>query len=614
MKSPVLLVLIIVMTAHLSAQAPVGDCLGAIPICQEMYEETESPLGSGDMLEINGEFNCMQTEQNTVWYTFTVNQSGDFGFLLTPNDPLDDYDWALFNITNANCEDLYNDPDLIVSCNAAGGSGCLGLTGANGDTFFDNQGFNCGVDPPNTFEGFSPFNALVPVEEGNTYVLVVANWSNSPDGYVIDFGLSSDIGIFDNEDPEIATLQLPEDCADNEIELFFSEFIQCASIDASNFQLNGPGGPYDLTLSSVNCDAGGNFAKEFLLTIDPPLPESGDFSLVLTVDGSTEVLDLCDNPAASATFSFSSDELTVPVDLGPDLTLCEGETVLLDASYPGATYVWQDGSIHDVFEVHEAGVYSVTITSTCGEAVDLVEVFYVDEMPVVSLSNDTILCPGNTLLLDATNPGASYSWQDGSTQPTYLVGASGVYAVTATNACGQAEDATEVLFQDSIIFQIGKDTFLCPGEQLVLDVSSPIADQYQWADGITDPDRIIATEGVYTVTVSNECQELTQSITVLPCESCSVYVPNAFSPNSDGINDTFQPFSNCELSEMNFQVFDRWGGLLFETNSIDTGWDGLARSKKLDAGIYIWVLEYTVLENGQTRSVQLSGDILLIRG
>ena len=112
-------------------------------------------------------------------------------------------------------------------------------------------------------------------------MLVVANWSNSPDGYVIDFGLSSDIGIFDNEDPEIATLQLPEDCADNEIELIFSEFVQCGSIDASNFQLSGTGGPYDLSLSSVNCDAGGNFAKEFLLSIDPPLPETGDFSLVL---------------------------------------------------------------------------------------------------------------------------------------------------------------------------------------------------------------------------------------------------------------------------------------------------------------------------------------------
>ncbi|MDV7393754.1 hypothetical protein RZS08_20420, partial [Arthrospira platensis SPKY1] len=107
-------------------------------------------------------------------------QSGNFGFLITPNDPNDDYDWSLFNITTASCEDIYDDPSLVVSCNAAGGGTCNGNTGATGATSYNNQGGGCGANPPSQNAGFSPFNALIPVTFGNTYALMVSNWTGSP--------------------------------------------------------------------------------------------------------------------------------------------------------------------------------------------------------------------------------------------------------------------------------------------------------------------------------------------------------------------------------------------------------------------------------------------------
>jgi hypothetical protein len=130
-------------TSFLSGQiVPTNqDCLGAIPVCQQIYIENQSPSGDGNYNnEINTAISCTAGELNSIWYRFTVNQDGDFGFLITPNDPDDDYDWTLFDITNADCGDIASAPSLVVSCNAAGGVGCHGPTGADGSTTWSVQG------------------------------------------------------------------------------------------------------------------------------------------------------------------------------------------------------------------------------------------------------------------------------------------------------------------------------------------------------------------------------------------------------------------------------------------------------------------------------------------
>ncbi len=199
-----LLTLFSIGVSNALAQNPtIQDCLGAIPICQQIYVENASPTGSGNFPnEINTSINCTAGELNSIWYTFTVNQSGNFGFLLTPMNITDDYDWSLFNITNASCGDIDNNQSLMVSCNAAGGGTCNGLTGATGGTTYNVQGAGCNANPPSQTMGFSAFNSLIPVIVGNTYVLMVSNWTGSPNGYTIDFGLTS-VGVFGANNPPI---------------------------------------------------------------------------------------------------------------------------------------------------------------------------------------------------------------------------------------------------------------------------------------------------------------------------------------------------------------------------------------------------------------------------
>lgn len=89
-----------------------------------------------------------------------------------------------------------------------------------------------------------------------------------------------------------------------------------------------------------------------------------------------------------------------------------------------------------------------------------------------------------------------------------------------------------------------------------------------------------------------------------------IYIPNAFSPNNDGFNDEFKPYGKDVLLKK-LKIFDRWGGLLFETNQPELGWDGTRAGQPAIAGVYVYLLEYVDAFNGQKELE--SGEVHLIR-
>lgn len=110
------------------------DCLGAIPVCRELYIQNNSYSGTGNYPnEINGASSCLTTgEVNDVWYRFNVTTSGVLSFTIIPNDPSDDYDWAVFNLSNNECDEIFFNPSLQISCNYEANTGNGGITGPNG--------------------------------------------------------------------------------------------------------------------------------------------------------------------------------------------------------------------------------------------------------------------------------------------------------------------------------------------------------------------------------------------------------------------------------------------------------------------------------------------------
>ena len=759
MKRSLLLSLFCVLfsLSYLHGQIPtVQDCLGAIPVCQEMYSEMNSPSGDGNFNnEINTSISCTAGELNSIWYTFTVNEAGFLGFVITPNDPNDDYDWALFNITGRECSDIRNTASMQVSCNAAGGLGCNGPTGANGGSNFNVQGAGCNAPFPDQFTGQSTFNVRIPMVPGNTYALMVSNWSQSPNGYTIDFSSSTGLGIIDQTRPSVEGIRVPDECNENQIEISFSENIQCATFTNMNYQLTGPGGPYSLIPINNICSEGGEYEKDFTFEIDPPISELGTFTFELITDEATQILDLCGNPSTAFSFHFEVDfALSNSAELGPDTSLvCEGEILTLDVTIPFGTYQWQDGSTGPTFDVSTSGVYAVTATNDCGVVTDQIEIIYQMDVPQIELGADQLLCPGETVALDASSdlashlwqdgstdpifrvtapglytvevtnacgtvtdevnidyvspiqlelgpdqvlctgeqvdidvtnedvisyqwqdgstsplrtittdglysitittpceeqtdqiqvtfisepilslgndtilcvadapltydltiPGAAYTWQDGSTASIYEVGSTGTYAVTVTTACNVFTSSATVTVIDSIQQTLIQDTFLCPGQRLVLDARTPVFAEYLWSGGTTEPTLAVTEAGQYQVLVFNDCEERTFTADVRECERCEFYGPSAFSPNNDGVNDEFRPLTGCEILEYNLQIFDRWGNLLFETTDPDLSWNGMLNGQLLSTGVYVWWLDYTVRENGQPESKIVTGDVAIVK-
>ena len=95
------------------------------------------------------------------------------------------------------------------------------------------------------------------------------------------------------------------------------------------------------------------------------------------------------------------------------------------------------------------------------------------------------------------------------------------------------------------------------------------------------------------------------------CEAlCQIFVPNAFTPNDDDANDTFRPLSGCELETYSFEIYSRWGELMFETNDFNESWDGIYRGKPVSSDVYAWVMTYSF--TGQ-ESETIVGDISVIR-
>lgn len=91
---------------------------------------------------------------------------------------------------------------------------------------------------------------------------------------------------------------------------------------------------------------------------------------------------------------------------------------------------------------------------------------------------------------------------------------------------------------------------------------------------------------------------------------CELFVPNAFSPNSDGVNDDFSPFSSCFFEQYQLSIFDRWGQLVFKTSNAEDAWDGKFKAQPCEPGVYVYVLN---IRFSPEESRELSGSLTLVR-
>lgn len=322
-------------------------------------------------------------------------------------------------------------------------------------------------------------------------------------------------------------------------------------------------------------------------------------------DGSTDsTLDVMSNGIyqVSVTNSYAcSDADTVVVlfssqslDMGADINRCAEDTVQI-AVPPGFNNImWSNGQSAQAIQGLLTGIYYITAADTLGcPHVDSIEVTTVDA-PSINLGNDTFYCSDESIVIGIpSSPNQRYEWSIGDTTSMIRVSTADSYTLTITNDAGcQSTDSIDVQASNKPVPHLGPDTIVCDEENYVLSTGID-ADQHFWQGNIGEPSFTISRSGTYYVEVVNSCGSGfdTVSIDLITCD-CGIYVPNAFSPNGDGINDLFNGYSDCALQSYSLQVFNRWGGLVFSSNRPETGWDGTADEKKCLTGVYAYILSY----------------------
>ncbi len=182
------------------------------------------------------------------------------------------------------------------------------------------------------------------------------------------------------------------------------------------------------------------------------------------------------------------------VSIGPDLTVCDTATILLDPGVAGASYLWSTNATTQTISVASSGSYWVQVSSGSCVLRDTM-LAIVNALPQINLGTDTTLCPTQTILLNASNSGATYLWSDGSTAQTLNAIQSGTYWVQASNGLCIDRDSIDVNF--SVPLSSSADTTLCSGQNFTIQSNG--VGVLTWSDGSTGTTLSVNTNGIYWV-------------------------------------------------------------------------------------------------------------------
>ncbi|MGL4598003.1 MAG: gliding motility-associated C-terminal domain-containing protein, partial [Bacteroidia bacterium] len=280
----------------------------------------------------------------------------------------------------------------------------------------------------------------------------------------------------------------------------------------------------------------------------------------------------------------------LPPQIGNDTLVCEGQNVPLNGGI-GQSWLWSTGAVTQNISVNTSGSYWVETTNGPCVKRDTI-VVTVQQLPIVDVGPDSVLCPNSSYTLNAGNPGASYLWSTGDVTQSILVNTAGTYTVVVTmNGCPGSDT---VIIQTTSPVGLEDEASLCDVLDIELDAGNP-GSTYIWNTGATTQSIIVNAAGEYYVLVNNGFCEIRDTIQVTgsPGEG-ALFVPNTFTPNSNDLNERF--YAKGEgVVDFQMRIFDRWGNLIFETNNINDGWDGKVKDQVSQIDTYVYVINYTTL-------------------
>ena len=326
-------------------------------------------------------------------------------------------------------------------------------------------------------------------------------------------------------------------------------------------------------------------------------------------------------------------QVSVPVDT----TICAGDGGFLKAAAAGGAntqyeYTWDQGigfgANHLVNPLNET-TYTVTVEDGCTEPVTASMTVFVAPAISYSIETSEIQCDGGTGFAEIiTDPSFTIEWEDNdfSVNQNAVNAETGYYSAKITNPLTGCSEEVDINIPGYKAIQAGFSTNPNSENDCLKTLDFEFLDQsiggesgyWDFGDGTTlaygeKPVHSYAAPGNYQVKLYIENEGNCSSVATT--DLCidfrfDLLVPTAFSPNGDGLNDVFLA-DGMNVQAFHIKIYNRWGELLFESNHIDTGWDGLHDNLPAEIGVYTYEIIYNTQKYPEPRN--RTGQVTLIR-
>ncbi|MEO7264367.1 MAG: gliding motility-associated C-terminal domain-containing protein [Ferruginibacter sp.] len=669
MQRGILLIAAVVIFCMQLAYAQPCTSLGqnpstAFPVCGTApFFQTTVPICSGRNMIVPG---CAGTatyaDKNPYWYKFTCFQAGTLGFLITPTNPGDDYDWQLFDITGRNPDDVYTDARLIVTGNWAGTYGATGAS-ASGVNYIQ-----CASIPSDNKPSFAQMPQLI---LGHQYLLMVSHFTDSQVGYVLSFGGGTAV-ITDPLQPHMLSAEAA--CDGKEIRIRINKKMKCNSlaINGSDFSLS-------TTATSIVSATGGGCTASFdmdsiILFLNNPIPPGNHTITIKKGNDNNTLLDNCDREVpVGEQISFTvyplvptpMDSLTKPGCAPQSLSLVFKKLMKCNSVEPGGSDFMVtgptavtvsgaacSGNLSKIITVQLAGpiqfggIYTLflkrgtdgnTILDECSQETPASSInFTIKDTVNADFSYNIIFsCDKNSVQYshDGRNGTNIWKWSFDGTRTSNIQNPLITYTnfqpkntqlIVSNGVCSDTSTIS-IVFDNLLEADFEVTNLICPQEQASFkELSRGNVLDYLWKFGngntsiLKDPPpesypvstttRNVAVQLI--IHNSYGCYDTaTRYIKVV--NNCYIAVPSAFTPNGDGLNDYLYPLNAYKAKDLTFSVYNRFGQRLFYTNDWLNKWDGTFKGQGADPGTYVWILTYTHTDTN--RRIEQKGTTILIR-
>lgn len=315
--------------------------------------------------------------------------------------------------------------------------------------------------------------------------------------------------------------------------------------------------------------------------------------------------------------SYDSTEIKVfsPVKAAiPDTTICSGSSILCDAGNTGATYEWSNGATTKTQLINQPGKYWIKVSRDGCNDYDEFEISHYPE--TFQLGPDLAYCQQVDTWLSVQNKNAIKAvWNNEVDGLNFQVTKPGKVKVVIENSFGCKEsDSLWVIVRPNPSFKLPNDTTVCLSVNPILNAPYGMS-KYLWSNGKTEQQIIAYDTGLYFVKaidrygcIGIDSVYIRKSPDLYPSE---VYMPSAFTPNGDGLNDLYPQNQHVHIGTLyNVKLYNRWGEKLADFNSPHLNWDGNINGKPAQEGTYVFLVSWIGCNN---RRQTIKGDFTLLR-